>query len=87
MRASVGLLGGIVVLFVGIIGIGRSANLAYEPAVANGTAGSASAYNMSRGVFEGLGQAAAPSIVWGGVAAFVVLALAFLVIVGTRGGR
>lgn len=87
MRASIGLLGGIVVLFIGVIGIGRSADLAYKPAVTNGSNASASAYNMSVGVFEGLGTAAAPGVVWAGVAAFVILSLGFLVAVSNGGGR
>lgn len=87
MRASVGLLGGITILFVGIFAIGRSADLAYEPAVANGTENTSAAYNMSQGVFEGLGQVAAPGVVWAGVAAFILLSLALLYLVGTGGGR
>lgn len=87
MRKSIGLLGGIVVLFIGIVGIGRSADLAYAPAVTNGSNESAAAYNMSVGIFEGVGATASPAIVWAGVAAFVVLALALLVAVGSGGGR
>jgi hypothetical protein len=87
MRMSIGLLGGVVVLFIGIVGIGRSADLAYEPAVVNGSNSSAAAYNMSQGVFEGVGAVASPAIVWAGVAAFVVLSLGLLVAVGSGGGR
>jgi hypothetical protein len=87
MRSSIALLGGTVILFIGIIGIGRSADLAYDPAVTNGTNSSAAAYNMSQGVFEGIGTAAAPAVVWAGVAALVLLALGLLVSVSRGGGR
>jgi len=86
MRASMGLLGAVVVLFVGWQALGTAADQAYAPAVTNGTNDSAAVWNMSTGIFEGIGATASPAIVWGGVAAFILLALGLLVAV-QGGGR
>ena len=86
VRASMALLGGVVVLFLGWQALGTAAEGSYAPAVTNGTNESAAAWNMTTGVFEGIGAAASPAIVWGGVAAFILLALGLLVAV-QGGGR
>jgi len=78
IRASVALLGGIVILFVGFLGMNQAANQAYDPAVINGSNESAIAYNMSVGVLDGVGQAAAPATVWMGIAAFILVSLGLL---------
>jgi len=85
MRASIGLLGGIVVLFIGIQALGQAGKSA-EPAVNNSSVSTQAAYNMSTGIFEGIGAAASPAIVWGGIAAFILIALGLLVF-ATGGGR
>lgn len=87
MRVSVAILGGVTILLVGWYGISQAASQAYDTAVLNGSNESQVAYNVSEGVFEGLGQAAGPGIVWVGAAAFVVVALGLLVLVGRGGGR
>jgi hypothetical protein len=81
-----GLLGGVVVLFVGWQALGIAAERSRDAAVVNGTNESAAAWNMSTGVFEGIGAAASPAIVWGGVAAFILLSLGLLIAV-QGGGR
>jgi hypothetical protein len=86
VRASMALLGGVVVLFLGWQALGIAAEGARETAVVNGSNESAAVWNMSTGIFEGIGAAASPAIVWGGVAAFILLALGLLVAV-QGGGR
>ena len=86
VRASMALLGGVVVLFLGWQALGIAAEGARETAVVNGTNESAAVWNMSTGIFEGVGAAASPAIVWGGVAAFILLALGLLIAV-QGGGR
>lgn len=86
MRASVGLLGGAVILFLGITAVSESAQQSHDAAVINGTNSTASAWNMTDQVFTGIGQAASPAIVYGGAAAFVLLALGLAVAV-SGGGR
>jgi len=81
-----GLLGGVVILFVGWFGLSQAAQQSYDRAVINGTNASANAWNMSTGVFEGIGAAASPAMVYGGVAAFILIALGVLVAV-SGGGR
>jgi hypothetical protein len=85
MRATVGILGGISVLFVGFYGLQEQASQTQDAAVTNGTNASASAYNTTSAVFDGLGQAAGPGIVWMGVAAVILVALGFLVVAGNSG--
>jgi hypothetical protein len=85
MRATVGILGGISVLFVGFYGLQEQASQTQDAAVTNGTNASASAYNTTTEVFGGLGQAAGPGVVWMGIAAVILIALGFLVVAGNSG--
>lgn len=87
MRVSVALLGGITILFVGFYALNEGASQAHDPAVTNGTNESAAVYNTSVGIFDALGQAAGPGIIWAGVAAFILVALGFLVLANPGGGR
>lgn len=89
MRASVALLGGIVVLFTGWQFLGQAADQSRDAAVTNGTNGSAAAYNMSTGIYEGVGAAAPGMVVWGGVAAVVLISCGLLLrgAHGRGGGR
>lgn len=48
---------------------------------------SASVYNTTNTVFNGVGQAGANALAWGGVGAVVVVALGVLVVAGRSGGR
>jgi len=86
MRATVGLLGAVAVLFVGWQALGQAAKSAEPVAVTNGTNESAAAYNMSTGIFEGLGQTFAPALGWVAPIAVVVIALGMLFAL-TGGGR
>jgi hypothetical protein len=87
MRATVAILTGISVLFVGVIAMNDAAESAYEPAVINGTNESAAAYNVSQQTFNQLGVAGGDGIVWMGIAAIILLALGLLVVASNRGGR
>jgi len=85
MRASIGLLGGITVLFVGFYGLSEQAQQTQDAAVTNGTNSTASAFNSTSTVFDGIGQAFGPGIVWMGVAALILIALGFLLAAGRNG--
>lgn len=84
MRTSVGVLGGIVILFVGFHGLNRAASGVESTASATGNETQA-AFNTSQEVFGGIGQAAGPAIVWMGIAAFILVALGYLVVAGNSG--
>jgi len=84
MRTSVAALLAIPVFFLGITAISESAQQT-QPAL-NSTSANAS-YNLSVGVYEGIGQAGASSIPWFGVGAVVLVALGVLVVAGASGGR
>jgi len=85
MRSSIGILGGISVLFVGFYALSEQASQVRDPAVTNGTNSSSSAFNSSSAVFEGVGQAFAPGVVWMGVAAIILIALGYLLAAGNSG--
>jgi hypothetical protein len=76
-RSSVAILGGIMMLVVGIIGLSNAAESAESNALNSGN-NSAEAYNATEGVFNGLGQAMGPGVAMMGIAAFVLIALAYL---------
>jgi len=85
MRTSVAALGGIAVLFVGFFGLQEAASQSKDAAVTNGTNSTSAAWNTSTEVFNGLGQAFGPGIVWFGIAAVIIVALGFLVMAGNSG--
>lgn len=87
MRASVALLGGIVVLFVGWQTLGQAAS--DSQAAAQAQSNSSAMWNMTNGVYEGVGTAAPGLVVWGGVSAFVLVSLGLLLrgAHGRGGGR
>ena len=84
MRASIALLGGTSILFVGIFAISNAAQSSESTALSASNE-SANAYNATTGITEGITQAAGPGIVWMGVAAFIVIALGYLVVSSGRG--
>jgi hypothetical protein len=85
MRTSVGILGGITVLFVGFMALAESAGQTQSTAYGAGDSAS-SAWNMTNQIFAGAGEAAAPAIVWMGVGAFILVALGLL-LAGAGGAR
>jgi len=86
MRASVAILGSIPLLFLGYMAVSQAAQDAYDPAVVNGTNASASAYNTSIGVVEGVSAGLSPGLVMGGIAGFILISLGFLYL-SMPGGR
>lgn len=85
MRATVGIFGGIVTLLVGFYGLSEASSQTKDAAVTNGTNASSSAYNTTNAVVDGIGQAASPAVVWMGIAAIILVALAVLVTAGSSG--
>jgi len=85
MRSSVAILLGIVIMVVGVFGISQAGQDVKDQAVTNGTNATQDAYNVSTEVFGGLSEAAAPGVIWFGVAAIVVIALGYLVVAGKSG--
>lgn len=83
IRTSVAALMSITVLFAGLYAVSESAQQ-HESGINSSAAENAS--KMADGVFGGIFQAG-QGVVWFGVAAVVMVALAFLVYVGTAGGR
>ena len=83
-RSSVAILGGISMLFVGIIAVSMAAQSSESTAM-NGSQNAQDAYNATEGVFNGLGQAMGPGIVWMGVGAFVLISLGYLVYAAQSG--
>lgn len=84
MRTVIAGLGGITMLFVGIFAISQAATQA-EGEVS--TAAETESFNVALDVFSGLGFAG-DAVVWGGVAAVVLVALGVLVAAGSAtGGR
>ena len=85
MRSSIGILGGISILFVGFYGLSEQAQQTEDVAVANGTNSTASAFNSTTEVFGGIGQAFGPGVVWMGIAAVILIVLGFLLAAGNSG--
>lgn len=85
MRTTVATLGGIVMLFVGFIGLNQMATGTQDIAVTNGTNQSSAAWNMTTGIVDGIGQAGGGAIVFMGVAAVIVISLGYLVVAGSSG--
>lgn len=86
MRVVVAVGMAVSMLVVGITALSESAQQTRDAAVVNGTNSSAMAWNTTTNVVDGLGQAAAPGVVWMGVAAIVLVALGILVS-ASGGGR
>lgn len=84
MRASVAILLSIVLAFIMITALGVSAQDVESTAMSDSNE-SADAYNMTEQLHDGVGTALGPGLVFGGIAAFIVIALGFLVKAG--GGR
>lgn len=87
MRASVAILGSIPLLFLGYFAVSEAAQDAYEPAVINGSNASASAYNTSLGVVEGVSAGLSPMVAMGGIAGFILISLGFLYLAKPGGRR
>lgn len=82
MNTSIATLGGASMLFVGVYALSESASQSESTALQTDAGGSA--YNTSVAVFDGLGQAASPGLVYMGVAALILVSLGILV--STAGG-
>lgn len=85
VRSTLGILGGITMLFIGVIAVSQAAQQSESTAM-NSTNGGAAAWNATTGVVEGLGQAAGPAVVYGGVAAVILIACGLLY-AATAGAR
>jgi len=72
-------------LVVGVIAISNAAQSSESNAM-NSSQNAQDAYNATEGVFNGLGQAMGPGVAMMGVAAFVLIALAYLY-VSMQSGR
>jgi hypothetical protein len=83
MRTVVAALGGITVLFVGVIAMSESAQQA-EPAL--NTAAANESYAAAEQVFGGVAGGGGQAVVWAGIGAVVLVALGFLLVAG-RSGR
>ena len=87
MRASIGLLGGVVMLFVGWQALGMAATSAEQSVVNNSTQAAQDAYNMSEGIIGGLGEGGMQVLGIAAPAVFVLLALGVLLVAARGGGR
>lgn len=86
MRTSVAVLLAISVLFVGVTALSESAQQT-KPTL-NSSSSNAS-YNLSVDVFTGVSEAGGQALVYGGIAAIIIVSLGILVVAGgmTGGGR
>jgi hypothetical protein len=84
MRSTTAILGGISMLFIGFFGLSFAAQ-GVETTALSGSNESQAAYNASVGIIDGIGQAAAPAVVWMGVAAIVLISGGYLVVVSQNG--
>jgi hypothetical protein len=64
-------------LVVGLIAVSNAAESSESNAM-NSSQNAQDAYNATEGVFDGIGQAMGPGIAMMGIAAFVLISLAFL---------
>jgi len=87
MRYSIGLLGGLVTLFVGWQALGMAATNAQTAVANNSTQMAKDAYNMSEGIFSGVGQSGVSTLGIAVPAVFVLLALGVLLVAARGGGR
>lgn len=78
MRTILAVVLAITILFGGLIAISTQGQSVQDAAVANGTNASADAYNFTTEVFEGVGAAFGPAVVWLGLGAVVLIALGLL---------
>lgn len=78
MRSVVGLLGGVVLLFIGFQAFNQAAVNTKDVAVTNGTNATSASWNMTTGVLQGGGQAGS-GIVFAAVGGVVLIALGVLV--------
>jgi len=85
MRVSVAVLLGIVLLFAGLTAVSESAQQSRDAAVTNGTNATGDAYNMTRDTYGGITKAGSGAIVYMGIAAFILVALGYLVAAGNSG--
>lgn len=84
MRTTIAALGGISMMVVGIFALSEAASQSESTAMQTEAGGEA--WNVSTTVFDGVGQAAGPSVVMMGVAAVILVALGVLV-ASSGGGR
>lgn len=86
MRAILGVVLAIAMLFVLVTAMGTIGGQTEDTAVTNGTAESADAWNFTTDISTGLGQVFSPAIVWMGIGAIVIVAGGLLLSAG-RSGR
>lgn len=86
VRATLGILGAITMLFIGIVAVSTAAQQSESRAM-NSTNGGAEAWNATTGIVEGVGQAAGPAVVYGGIAAIILIVCGLLVMASRSGGR
>lgn len=84
IRTSVAVLGGAAILFIGLQAIGQSAK-SHQDVAMNTSNETQAAYNVSKGVFEGVGLVSGEAAAWVGAAAFVMVVLGFLYYAGNQG--
>lgn len=84
MRATVGILLAIVVLFGGFVAISYAGQSAEETAL-NGTNASADAFNFTTELYNVTGQVVGPGLVWLGIGAVILIAAAYLVYAAQAG--
>lgn len=84
MRASVGILLAIVVLFGGFIAISMAGQSVQDTAL-NDTNASGDAYNFTTQLYETTGEVVGPGLVWLGIAAIVLIAAGYLVYAAQSG--
>lgn len=84
MRASIAIMLSIALMFVMITAVGIQADETESAATSDGQQ-SEDAWQFSTDLFDGVGQAAGPAMAFGGVAAFVLIALGVAVKAGGRG--
>lgn len=85
MRTSVGLLGGVIMLFVGIRGLSLAGQRSQDHAY-NSSNASAEAWNTTDAVFSGIGEGAFGGWALIAIAAFLLIAVALTLTAARSGG-
>jgi len=85
MRTSVGLLGGVIMLFVGIRGLSLAGQRSKDHAYSSSNA-SAEAWNTTDAIFSGVGEGAFGGWALAALAAFFLVAVALTLTAARSGG-
>lgn len=86
IRASVAVLGGISILFLGLNALGEAAQQSESTAI-NQSNATHDAWNLSTDFYTAFGQTTGDIAAWGGAAAFVLITLGLLYYTTQQGGR